>query len=542
MLRLVELLGQEPDFPRTRIIFMVLVSGLAGGAMLAAINEAAAAIAAGVWDPQYFVVALVLLILVVYTQHQSLINIAGAVEEVVLKLRLRIGNLLRHAEPQLIEAGGTPALYVVLAKDNQLISQAALSLTLLARSVLVVVVGLLYLGWFSLWALAAMLAFCGVYGFLYARFIFPNATAKLKRSQDPEKRFLERLQELCQGRKEIRLSRLKNDALFEHYGQTAGEVSALKRGVDTEVANGITVGNAALYLLLIVLVTLLPGLDPVLTVQVFRITATILFLLAELNPWLTWVPEIIRADAALEALCGLEEQLQRAPHDETALRPAEPLRSFAQLRFEGVEFRYLDQHGEPCFPMGPIDLAVEPGELLFIVGRNGSGKTTLLKLLAGLYYPSAGVIRVDDRLIDAAVYPAYRELFSAVFDDFFLFERLYGSSKLDLGQLANWLEVMGLTGKTSCVDGKFRTLNLSGGETRRLAFAAAVSEGKPIVLVDDVAMDQDPEFREKFYREVLPGLKRAGKTVVAVVRDERYFDAADRVLRLEAGRVAEATP
>ncbi|MDD5033375.1 MAG: ATP-binding cassette domain-containing protein [Methylococcaceae bacterium] len=534
MLRLIDFLRKEPDFPKTRVIFMVCVSGFAGAAMLIAINQAAEAIAAGAADPQQFFIVLSLLALLVYTQHQSLLKVSEAVEEILLKLRLRIGNQLRHAPLRFLEQTGTSTIQATLANDTLLISQSALSLTLLTRSCLVVALSLAYLGWISLWALFVALALLGVYGFLYGGFVHPNLTWKLRRAQDLQKGSLRRLRALLGGIKEIKLSRRKNSALFEHYGRTEGEIGALKRGADTEVANGFTIGYCVFYLLLVVLIIILPGLNPALTGQVFKIAVTSFFILSELTPWLTWIPEIVRANAVVEEMCRLEAKLQGASHDEPALPPPETLSPFSSLHLEGVEFSCADPHGK--FSLGPLDLAVAAGELLCIVGGNGSGKTTLLKLLAGLYYPRAGAIRVDDRVIDAAAQSAYRELFSAVFADYYLFERWYGGSETDPQRVGQWLETMGLSGKTDFTDGGFRPLELSRGEKWRLAFISAALEDKPIMLLDDFAADLDLEFREKLYREILPDLKRRGKTVIVAARDD--FDLADRVLRLEDGRWA----
>ena len=70
------------------------------------------------------------------------------------------------------------------------------------------------------------------------------------------------------------------------------------------------------------------------------------------------------------------------------------------------------------YAIGPLDLDIARDEVTFITGGNGSGKSTFLKVLTGLYLPSAGEIRVDQRAIKAQDYPGYREFFSAIFSDF----------------------------------------------------------------------------------------------------------------------------
>ena len=79
----------------------------------------------------------------------------------------------------------------------------------------------------------------------------------------------------------------------------------------------------------------------------------------------------------------------------------------------------------------------------------------------------------------------------------------------------------------------------SGGQRQRLAIARAVLRNAPILVLDEWAADQDPQFRRKFYREILPELKRRGLTIVAVTHDDHYFDAAERRLHMEEGRLSE---
>src|SRR6478752_3685803 len=100
--------------------------------------------------------------------------------------------------------------------------------------------------------------------------------------------------------------------------------------------------------------------------------------------------------------------------------------AFTRLELIGATYSYLDREGKPSFTMGPCDLAIEPGEVIFLVGGNGSGKSTLVRLLSGLYAPAAGMIMWDGKAVEDANRGDYRQLFSCVFADFHLFDRLYG--------------------------------------------------------------------------------------------------------------------
>ena len=200
-------------------------------------------------------------------------------------------------------------------------------------------------------------------------------------------------------------------------------------------------------------------------------------------------------------------------------------------------FSYIDAEGRQLFSVGPINEVVRQGEVLFVVGGNGSGKSTFMKLLTGLYPHRSGGIRIDDIALDRDSIASYRELFSIVFNDFHLFERLYGIEKIDTDRVNRLIREMDLDKKTTFKEGRFTNVNLSTGQRKRLALITALMDDKPICVFDEVAADQDPVFRKYFYETFLAKLKSEGKTVIAVSHDDRYFHVADRVIRMDYGKV-----
>jgi len=133
-------------------------------------------------------------------------------------------------------------------------------------------------------------------------------------------------------------------------------------------------------------------------------------------------------------------------------------------------------------------------------------------------------------------YKHYRNLFSVIFTDFHLFDRLYGLKTVDEDDLDDLLVKMELASKTAYSEGKFTNINLSTGQKKRLAMIISYLEDKPIFMFDEVAADQDPVFRKYFYEVFLQNLKAKGKTIIAVSHDDRYFNMADRVLKMEFGK------
>jgi putative ATP-binding cassette transporter len=210
-----------------------------------------------------------------------------------------------------------------------------------------------------------------------------------------------------------------------------------------------------------------------------------------------------------------------------------------------VVFRYTDKFSHGAFQIGPLDFSLRRGELVFITGGNGSGKSTFLRVLAGLYPPDAGEITLDGVPVNNGTRDAYRSLMSAIFFDYHLFHKLYGQSDADSGEVHRWLRQFQLDDKTDVADGEFSTLDLSGGQRRRLALIVSLLEQRPVLLLDEWTAEQDPEFRRKFYVELLPQLMQAGATIVAITHDERYIaelNLPGRRIRMDEGRIVEQRP
>jgi putative ATP-binding cassette transporter len=217
-----------------------------------------------------------------------------------------------------------------------------------------------------------------------------------------------------------------------------------------------------------------------------------------------------------------------------------PPAEWSRIELVGVTHRYYREHEDATFQLGPIDLAFRPGEVVYLIGGNGSGKTTLAKLLLGLYTPESGVIRVDGVAIDDAGRDRYRELFSAVFADYHLFDSLHGAAGPGIDERARrHLERLGLERRVRVEAGTLHVDGLSQGQRRRLALVAACLDDRPFYVFDEWAADQDPEFRRVFYTELIPELRARGKTVLVITHDDAYFALADRCLRMDFGRLVE---
>lgn len=250
------------------------------------------------------------------------------------------------------------------------------------------------------------------------------------------------------------------------------------------------------------------------------------------------MPTLLSAQVAFDKLKTLALTEYRAEFGESAAHG-----DWQTLELRGVTFAYAaGEHGKG-FEVGPVDLTLSRGELVFLIGGNGSGKSTLARLLTGLYQPRSGEILVDGTPVDEAGWQAFRSRFAAVFTDFHLFDQVIGpdGEAPDTALAEAWIARLGMGEKLHFDGWRVTDTQLSQGQRKRLALLLAVAEQRDILLLDEWAADQDPQFRRIFYRELLPLLREHGKTVFAISHDDHYFQHADRLLEMRAGQLSELT-
>lgn len=370
------------------------------------------------------------------------------------------------------------------------------------------------------------------------------------------------LEHVLRGFREIQINRDKQEDLYDRYLLPKAESAADFR---VDLAHYFSRQLQLTHGTWFILVGVAAFVAPSLGVPDGATTAVLLlaFLRAPLVDMTTYLPSIVNARLAIHRFYTLEADLM--PFNSEQDMSAEEIRGqarqwsqgpgglerremaargdarpqnqrFEQLRLDQLSYQYFDEDGQLRFSVGPLELDIRAGEVILISGGNGSGKTTFLKLLTGLYPPRTGTILVDGQSWSST---RLRELYSCVFTDFHLFQRLYGLEEINPDESASLLQILDLAHKVFMHDGAFSTTALSSGQRRRLALIAAYLEHRPILLFDEWTADQDPEFRRFFYEDLLPRLKAEGKTVIAVTHDQWDVPCADRYLQVEDGQILE---
>ena len=529
---------KDNDAPVRGILLMTVLSGFANALLLVIINIAAEMTSNQALEDRYFILYLIIFLLYAYTQKYAMTNTLILVEEFINKTRLRIADKIRQVDLIYIENADRGSMYTRLTQDSNIISESTLLLISAVQSLMVLVFSFIYLAFIS------MLSFVMTFFFLViaiAAYIHYESgiIRKLKIVSEKESKFFSYFSHLLDGFKEISINRAKNDDLFKNIETLSDETENLRTDVGIQQINTLMFARLSFYILLAMLVFIVPLFHASHADEIYKISTTVLFIIGPIGLVVSALPSASKSNVALDNMYALEEDLDKAITDKGFNQPHKKPENFEHIILEKVTFSYRDQQNKTLFSIEPISLNIAQGELLFIVGGNGSGKSTLLKLITGLYQPETGRLLLDDELVGQKGYPVYRELFSIVFTDFHLFDKLYGVTVDDDNKVNNLLSMLQLDKKTSYQDGEFTHLNLSTGQKKRLAFLAAMMEDKPIYIFDELAADQDPQFRRFFYQTILPDLKNQGKTIIAVTHDDKYFHVADRILKMEEGKLLE---
>ena len=524
--------------PRARMkVVAALVAGLTSGAvsalLIATINASLASLAHASSGLLLRFIGLCLLLPVSRFVSETLLLQLTA--DAICQLRLTLSRRVLANSLKRLEVVGSARIFAALTSDVSSIAIATTLAPLVLMHLTLVTGCLVYLGWLS-WKLLLLVLAVAVTGITAYRLAFQRAFHYFQRRRDTEDHLVGLLRGLTDGFKELKLHIGRRRAFLDQ--EMTSTVEELRRlgvrgGVVFAVAN--SVGSTLFYALIGVILFALPQLAGSDLEILTGYTLAILYIMVPIDATLQNIPALTRAGVAVEKISRVGLALDAEPGEASADHGPTTWR---KLEIRGVTSVYDGRDGHP-FTLGPVDTSFVPGEILFLVGGNGSGKTTFAKVLAGLYVPSEGEILLDGEPVTEETRDRYRQLFSAVFSDFYLFRSLLGLEKQDLDRQARtYLERLDLDHKVSVENGALSTLDLSQGQRKRLALLTSYLEDRPIYLFDEWAADQDPVFKRLFYLELLPELRRRGKTIFVISHDDAYFHLADRVLRFESGQVS----
>ncbi|MCG8458222.1 MAG: cyclic peptide export ABC transporter [Holophagales bacterium] len=477
---------------------------------------------------------LVLLLYAVSLEY-TLESTASLIQSVIHKLRMRVVTKIWSADLATLEPVSHEKILNRLTSETALISESQQPLAAALYSLILVLATAIYL--ISLSSLAFV---------SFVILAVSGTLTYLRREQDIERSvllgtrleldFAERLADLLKGFKEAKIHHQRGLDLFEGLRASSREVRSARVETARLFSSSYVFSHGSFYVF-IGLLLFLPSRWGDLYAHVLpELVATVLFIVGPLLNVVEGIPALTRANIAARSLLNLESELECLGDQGGASKQRpRPIAFQESIDLQQIRFSYFDRGRQPVFSIGPLNLKIRKGEILFIVGGNGDGKSTLLKILAGLHSPQEGQLLVDGRPMGSSDASGFRQLVSAVFAEFHLFRRLYGLAAVDESRIRKMLELLELGHKTRCVGGRFTNLDLSTGQSKRLALLVALLEDRPIYIFDEWAAEQDPRFKRYFYEDLLGELRNRGKTVIAVTHDEEYLHAADRVVSFVGG-------
>ena len=525
---------------RSRLLAAVaagMFSGLSSMVLLALF----ASVLKGVGGYSAFTLAWVLLALCLFlplTRFISEVILLRLAEGELFNLRMQLSRRILRAALRHLEISGPEPLMTALTDDIPGIVDALNLMPGLCLNIAIALGGFLYLGWLSWRVLLLVLGFLVIALLVYelpSRLSIKHFQAARQESDVLWGHF----RDLIEGVKELKLhSRRRHVFLSQVLRGTAKARSEHLLTAFNFHGMANSLGQMLVFVAIGLILFSSVGGHSGIAVPAGSII-TLLYITSALQFVMNGLPLIISADIALQRLDGLTSQLEGPGVLELQQDVAADVGLRCQrLTLKAITHAYHSKQAKEGFTLGPIDINLNAGELVLVAGGNGSGKTTLAKIITGLYPAETGELLLDGQPVTDENREFYRQHFSAVFYDFYLFESLLGLDKPDLDKHARErLARLQLNRVVSIENGVLSTTQLSQGQRKRLALLTATLEDRPIYVFDEWAADQDPEFKDFFYRELLSELKAKGKLVLVICHDDHYFDVADRMIKLESGKV-----
>jgi cyclic peptide transporter len=485
----------------------------------------------------YFVLAMLLYILGRKVISTKLTKITF---DIVYDMRMKLLEKVFYTSYQRFEKLDRGRVFATINDDTGQIGNSANIFVTMLTSIITIMGCFIFLATIAFWATIVTIGVILCITVLYY-IVSQKAQVYMEEARDTRDVFMRLLNGVIDGFKELSIHFNKKREYKDDLEKTTDDFRNKTVVAMVKFINAFMIGESMLIAILGAVGFAVPKLFP--QIQTFTLISFIMILLYLIGPItgiLATIPQVMQIGVAWRRVKEFIKDIPANLDPEELEKLELNLKSVDHIEAKGVTFKYESENEEEddeAFTVGPVDFEAKKGEVVFIIGGNGSGKTTLAKLLTGLYIPHEGSIRVDGKDVNNYQLGEY---FSTVFSGYHLFEKLYNidlSDEEKRKEGEEYLKTLHLDGKVNFEADSLSTIDLSGGQRKRLALLQCYLEDCPIYLFDEVAADQDPEFRKFFYRELLTRMKEKGKIVIAITHDDHYFDVADKVIKMDMGAI-----
>jgi len=520
----------KDDYPNSipKLLLFSMLSGLANMAVIVLVTSSL-----DIGMRLRYLVFYYTLVLCVYLFGRryvqiKLIQLTG---RIIYDMRIKLINKIFSTSYQRFEKMERGRIYTALNDDVNTIGESANMGVALVTSAFTTIGAFLYLSSIAFWATLLIAILILIVSTIYY-FATTRTNRYFQEARNTQNIFINLVSGMIEGYKELSLHWKKKIAYRDDVAWTANDYRNKITTANTLFTNAFLAGESMLLILLAFVSFVIPKMFPAIHVSAtMSFVIVLLYLIGPVNEILNSVPSVLRLRISWNRI---QQFLKDIPANLNLEITPPPIESQVKsIRAMRVKFQYKNDKEAGGFSVGPIDLEVKQGEIVFIIGGNGGGKTTLAKLLLGLYDPDEGKILINDRVVTGAQLSEY---FSVVFSPSYLFKKPYNIDIREKSkEIDSYLRLLDLEDKVHLAEDGYTTIDLSGGQRKRLALLQCFLEDSPVYLFDEFAADQDPGYRSFFYRTLLPEMKSLGKIVIAITHDDHYFDVADRVFKMEQG-------
>jgi putative ATP-binding cassette transporter len=520
-------------------ILLGIVSGLLSFSFLTFINYLMDRLLGGNYvevNTTYILLFILILIGFVWSRRALSMKIIRLSQNLFWGLRLRVVNLILKSEYEHLDTRRNE-IHSVLVHDINTLTNASLAIIELIVSTVVVLSCFTYMATLSLplFLLTLSVATLGILVYLLGA---RKNNKRFSKTRDLESHFIKNFNDILSGFKEIFMTPLKGRQIVkneilptskEAYGNnTDAFVGYLNNQITGQVLFFLLIGSVLLFF------SIKLEIDPVVTISFLFI---LLYLLGAIENIMVLLPSLVQAKVSLRRIKELEVELLQSKMQLEEHGIDDAAEQLDSIEIRDMCFKYTSEEFENEFEIGPVNVTIERGDVVFIYGGNGSGKTTFMHVLLGLLHPTLGGIYLNGTVVTNLNRKHFRKLFSVVFNDFHLFDKFYGNEDFDKDEACEYLEIFELQDKVQITDQGFSSTHFSTGQRKRLALIAALLEDTQVIVMDEWAADQDPYFRKKFYTEIIPIIQKKGKTVIAITHDDRYYGNCNKLFRMEFGKL-----
>ena len=471
-----------------------------------------------------------LFILITRTLSQVIFSRLGV--EVTTSLRKKIYDKISDAHILSVEQTGATKLRTALTVDISRITKGAMLIPEILINAVTLISMFLYLYVLNEKVLWFVVKCIGLGALTYLPLVF-LANKIFGESRHNLDNLHNAIQGLIRGAKELKINTEKRQN-FRNNSLLANEhkVMALDKRGQTVIRIALNYGDMITFVAIGAIGFIFLNYHSISNQEIVAVIMVMFYIAGPVASLLYSLPELSISQVSLDRLTALcNDLIQESFDDEQTLS-----KDWSKLSFKEICFQY--PHSTNSFKVGPLNATFRKGSVHFIIGGNGSGKSTLAKIITGHYRPTTGSMSIDTTSILKHNITSYRNKFSTVFTDYFLFESLLDKSDLfNEADIENLLDMMELKEKVTIKNGEFSTLSLSDGQRKRLALLVSYLEDKEIYLFDEWAADQDPEFKDVFYTVILQNLRKRNKLVIVISHDERYFSEADSLHVMLQGKL-----